>query len=118
MSKEKTNVKPVELEIGDKVYTLDFTRNSIKYAEQHGFAMREDFGEKPVSDMTNLFYFSFRANHPEVTEEESDEIFEMLKGQAMPVITRLAELYAAQYVSLFGDESDGEAKNSNVKVRL
>lgn len=110
---EKKN--PIELEIDGTVYTLDFTRKSIGEAENEGFVLNDSFGQKPMSDILNLFFYSFRAHHPEVTREEADRILDDLGGIPNEMVERLVELYSAQYLSVF---QNGNEKNAKVKVRL
>lgn len=117
-SEEKLERKnPIELEFDEKTYILDYTRESIVWAEKHGFSLSEDFGKAPFTDMVNLFCFAFRAHHPEVTREKAESIlFDDLGGISNEMISRLSELYAAQYNTLFGGDKAG--KNGKVKVRM
>lgn len=97
-------------------YTLEFSRESVTFAENHGFTM-DDFDEKLMTRVPQLFYYAFRMHHPRMTQAMTDKIlFEDLGGISKEVSGRLVELYSAPYETLINTE--GTPKNSKVTVRL
>lgn len=97
-------------------YTLEFSRESVMFAENHGFTI-EDFGEKLMTRIPQLFYFAFRMHHPRMTQAMTDKIlFEDLGGVTEGLSERLVELYNAPYETLIN--SEGTPKNSKVTVKL
>lgn len=118
MAKEK--VKPIVLtdtETGEK-YTLEFTRDSVRFAESRGFEI-EKLDKTPMTTIPDLFYYSFRANHKWVSREKADRIlFEDLGGLPDGMVERLGELYAAPFDSLIQTEDEGGTKNSRMTVEM
>lgn len=111
--------KPIEITMEDgKKYVLDFSRESVAYAEEMGFSIEElADSNKLMSSIPKLFFYAFRKNHPEVTMEQSNHIlFDELGGMTDAWMTRLGELYSDTYLSLRNDE--GTPKNPKVRVTL
>lgn len=113
----KDYIKPVVLRVPstDDEFTLDFNRDSVVYAEEHGFIV-DEISSKPVSGIQKLFWYSFRKNHRRVTEEQAKSIMDELGGIPEAVVTRLIKLYGqAAYVNLVNDD---ESKNPEGTWRL
>lgn len=111
--------KPIEITMEDgKKYVLDFSRESVVYAETHGFGIADLADEnKLLTTIPELFFYAFRKNHPEVTKEQSDHIlFDELGGIADAWMERLGELFSDTYLSLRNEE--GKPKNPKVRVTL
>ena len=115
MAIEKVN--PIEIESGDKRYVLDFDRASVEWAERHGFSVDDLSSGKAMTGLSDLFYYSFRKNHPNVTKQQSDKIlFDEMGGLPEGVAERLGELYAQPYNALI--QTEESAKNSKWKVTM
>lgn len=102
--------------IGD-VYELDFSRESVVYAESRGFKL-EDISNFPVTGISNLFYYAFRKNHKSVSREKVDKLQMSWGGIPKSVLDRLIDLYiqAATSNNIQTDEDAG--KNAAVTVEL
>lgn len=116
-NKEK-KVAPITVtdpDSGDK-YVLEFSRDSVRYAEQRGFKIGEltDF---PQTNIPALFHFAFRKNHKFVTKEKTDKMLEELGGLTPAEIGRLAELYNQPNEALINQEEGGR-KNSRLMLEL
>lgn len=115
-----SEVKPIVLtdnESGEK-YTLEFSRETIKWAEMHKFDI-EEVAKYPMSKTPELFYYAFRMHHKNVAREKTDKIFNELGSATSAVIARLGELYAAPFDTLLGDEDEEvETKNARMTVEL
>ena len=106
-------MKTLEYEVNGKKYVLTFTRASVIWAEEHGFDIR-DIDSKPMSSLSNLFYYAFRANHPNLTKEETDTIlFDEIGGITEKEVKRLSDMYADVVTSLVVKTR----KNPNVVVK-
>lgn len=107
---------PILLKMEDgKEYKLEFSRKSVEWAERRGFTT-DDLSEHMMIRVPELFYYSFRKNHPFMTKEQTDKIlFEQLGGLTEEMLTRLVELYTDGYESLVNRSEDG-VKNSTVTV--
>ena len=117
MAKAIEKVNAIELESGDTKYILDFDRASCEWAERHGFSIDDLSSGKALVGLSDLFYYSFRKNHPRMTRQQTDKIlFEEMGGMPEGMAERLGELYAQPYNALI--QSDEAAKNSKWKVTL
>lgn len=99
------------------VYELDFSRESIAFAESKGFKL-ENVAEFPVTNISNLFYYAFRKNHRNVSREKTDKLMKAWGGLPESVLARLVELYsqAATANNIQLDEDAG--KNEMVTVEM
>lgn len=110
-------VKPIILhdEEYGKDYMLEFSRESVTFAEQRGFSL-DDLGRYPMAKMPELFFYSFRMHHPNISKSQTDKIlFEKLGGMPEGMAERLGELYAVPYEAL---NNTGEAKNVSMTVEM
>lgn len=106
-------MKTLEYEVNGNKYVLTFTRASVIWAEEQGFDIR-NLDTKPMSSLTELFYYSFRANHPNFTKEDTDKIlFDELGGLTEDEVKRLSDMYADVVNSLIAKTR----KNSKVVVK-
>lgn len=58
-------MRKLKLKINDKDYTLEMTRDSIKWLESMGFSI-EEFDRKPITFYDLIWTSLFIANHKEV----------------------------------------------------
>lgn len=100
-----------------EVYELDFSRESIVFAENRGFKV-DDVAEYPVTRVPDLFYYAFRKKHRNVSREKTDKFMEAWGGLPESVLKRLIVLYnqAAMSNSIQTDE-DAE-KNETATVEM
>ena len=100
---------------GDE-YTLEFNRETIRFAEQRGFDIA-DVGKFPMTKLPELFFYAFRMHHRNVSREKTDRIlFDDLGGMPDGMAERLGALYSAPFESLSND--NGKAKNSKMTVEF
>jgi hypothetical protein len=98
----------------EKDYTLEFNRDSVRFAEANGFKIEEAL-EYPALKVPDLFFYAFRAHHMNMSREKTDRIlFDDLGGISKKLSSRLMDMYAATYLSLYNET--GEPKNPNVTV--
>ena len=110
-------VKPIIIhdEEHEREYTLEFNRDTVKFAEQRGFDIN-DVQRFPMTKLPELFYYAFRMHHPNISRANTDKIFfDSLGGLTDQVANRLGELYAVPYEALNGAD---ERKNPKVTVEL
>lgn len=100
------------------VYELDFSRESIVFAERQGFSL-DNAVEHPVSGMRDLFYIAFRMHHRTVSREKTDKLIERWGGGIPEQLAkRLIQLYRqaeSSYSILREEETE---KNSGLTVEL
>ena len=81
-------------------YTLEFNRESIRFAESRGFDI-DDVGKYPLTKIPELFWYAFRMHHKSVSKEKADRIlFDGLGGLPDGAAERLGALYAAPFEAL------------------
>lgn len=83
--------KTLNIAYNGKEYTLEYTRETVKQMERRGFNLN-DVVNKPMSALPDLFAGAFRANHPYVKREVTDEILENI-GDVEGLIGALCEMY-------------------------
>lgn len=111
-------VRPIILhdEENNMDYTLEFNRESIRFAEARGFNI-EDVGKYPMTKLPELFYYSFRMHHKNVSREKTDRIlFDDLGGLPEGMAERLGSLYSVPFEALTTNEE--KVKNSKMTVEF
>ena len=110
-------VKPIILKNKDTEYTLEFSRESVKFAEMRGFKY-EEVSDYPMTKIPELFFYAFRMHHPNVARNQTDKIlFEELGGVPEGLVDRLVELYLQPFNALIPEEGN-ERKNSKWSVEM
>ena len=101
-----------------QAYELDFSRESVVFAERNKFNL-EDAIEYPVTGMSDLFYYSFRKNHRNVSREKTDKMIARWGGGVPEkLVKRLIQLYQqAQASNAIQVDEDAE-KNSGLTLEL
>lgn len=100
----------------NEVYVLEFSRESVRFAEQRGFKITEltDF---PQLNIPAFFFYAFRKNHREVAREKTDKLLDALGGLLPAELSRLAELYNQTTEALIITDEGGR-KNARVTVEM
>ena len=118
IEEKKPEIKPIVLRnnVGD-VYILEFNRDSIKFAEARGFKAQTLEEGISMSAIEDLFFYSFRMHHPNMSKANTDKIlYDELGGLHDGMIERLADLYLAPFNTLVA--TGDSAKNSKMTVEL
>ena len=110
-------VKPIILKCKDTEYTLEFNRESVKFAEMHGFKI-DNVTEFPMTYIPELFFYSFRMHHSNLAKNQVDKILDELGTLPEGFITRLMELYVQPFDTLIGNVEGEERKNSKWTVDM
>ena len=123
MAKKETGeerVNPARINDNENgaVYELDFSRDSVRFAENRGFKMDEvtDF---PETKFKELFYLAFRKNHRNLSRTQTDKLYERLGGFSAEFLERRIMLYnqAALSNNIVAETAD-MGKNGNMTVEL
>ena len=117
--KENERVNPVIIHDTEKNrdYTLEFNRETIKFAESRGFKI-QDVDDYQMSKIPEFFWYSFRMHHPSVSLGQAEDILYRMGGMSEALGQRLGELWAAPFKALSSGENNGEEKNVTVTVEL
>ena len=115
--KEVEKVKPVILHDTEKnrEYTLEFNRETIKFAEGRGFKI-QDVDDYQMSKVPEFFWYAFRMHHPSVSLQQAEDMLYRMGGMTEALGQRLGELWAAPFKAL--SSAEGEEKNVTVTVEL
>lgn len=103
-------------ENGEVKYTLEFNRESVKYAESRGFSV-SDVDKYPLTKVYELFYYAFRMHHKNIARNQTDEIFDSLGG-IVNAPDGLLEKLGALYVAPFEATGDVSPKNAKLTVEI
>ena len=68
-------MRKLKLKINDKDYTLEMTRDSIKWLEAMGFSI-EEFDKKPITYYDLIWTSLFLANHKDVNPSLAMKLME------------------------------------------
>lgn len=118
MKEKEMGVKPIKVTDNDTgmTYTLEFNRESIKFAESKDFDIQE-LSKKPMSMIPDLWFYAFRMHHKMLPREKTDKLLEGLGGIPEGLLQRLVELYTIPYQVLL-PQGDENSKNSKVVVEF
>lgn len=121
MAKEKevTKIKPIVITDTEteQEFVLEFSRESVKFAEAHGFVF-DDVAKYPMTKIPELFYYAFRKNHKNIARDKTDKILDRMGGIPNGLIERLAELYAEPFEALTILDEGEERKNSPITIEF
>ena len=112
-------VKPVKITDNQtgNIYELDFSRESVRFAENRGFRIDELIAF-PATRIPELFFYSFRKNHKNVARSQTDALLDKMGGLSGAFLERLNQLYNQAALShVIASEEDAE-KNADVTVEL
>ena len=96
-------------------YTLEFNRDTIKFAEGRGFKLA-DVDDFPMTKVPEFFWYSFRMHHPSFSLSQAEKMLDRMGGMSEPLARRLGELWAVPFETLTHDK--GDEKNATVTVEL
>ena len=117
MAKNDNRLKPMKITTENgETYTLEFSRESVRFAESRGFDINE-LTKFPQTNIPALFFFAFRKNHRDIARNQADSMLEELGGLTPEEIERLSRLYNEPTESLILTEEGGR-KNAKMTVEL
>lgn len=99
-------------------FELDFSRESVVFAENRGFDLAE-VSKFPLIRIPELFFYAFRKNHRKVARNQTDALLKKMGGLSGAALERLIQLYqqAVQYGGVIqADEEDEKEKNVTVEL--
>lgn len=113
----KERVHPIRItDENGMTYTLEFDRDSVRFAEQRGFDI-DLLLKFPQTNIPSLWFYAFRKNHKNVARAKTDELLKRLGGLKEEEITRLYELYCEPNNALIAQDDD-DRKNSGLTMEL
>ena len=94
-------------------YTLEYDRDSIRFAESRGFKI-EDIDSYAMTKVPEFFWYAFRMHHKSVALNQAEEILRQIGGMDEAIAKRLVALWMQTYDSLGSEET----KNPDLSVEL
>ena len=94
-------------------YTLEFDRDSVRFAESRGFKL-EQVDDFPMTKIPEFFWYAFRMHHKHIAMNQAEDLLRQIGGMNEKVAKRLIDLWVQTYNTL-GNE---EEKNPNMTVEL
>lgn len=103
-------LKIIEVNHEGKTYRLQYTRRTAIALDQTGFDP-QTLGEydKVIPNVLGLWHYAFRANHPYIDRNMTDQIYDDLSGNKKELLARLMEMYSDTKESLIDQNAEGNA---------
>lgn len=111
-------VKPIVLrdtETKDE-YTLEFDKESVRFAEERGFKISE-VGDFPMTGTHDLFFYAFRKHHRNISRQKTDKMLDEELGGIGNLPEGFLERLYLLYNEPFKGMVDGES-GKNVKMQI
>lgn len=112
-------IQPIKLTDNDtnETYELDFSRDSIRFAEQRGFKV-DEVTDYPVTKFPEIFFYAFRMHHKNLSRTQTDALYEKLGGYTPKFLERLIMLYNQAALANNIVEDEDAAKNAHMTVEM
>lgn len=109
-------MRKLKLKINDKDYTLEMTRDSIKWLEAVGFSI-EEFDKKPVTFYDLVWTSLFLANHKDVSSNLAIKLMDTYKkdGKNPAKVVRFA---IEEYQSFMNALADIDSKENDEELEI
>lgn len=117
---DEERVKPLRVTDHDTgtTYELDFSRESVKFAEDRGFIV-DNVRDFPQSAIPALWFYAFRKNYGNrMPRNKTDALLDRLGGLTIEAIARLRDLFVQAQMSNVVITSEDAAKNASVTVEI
>ena len=109
-------MRKLKLKITDKDYTLEMTRDSIKWLEAVGFSI-EEFDKKPVTFYDLIWTSLFIANHKDVNPNLAIKLMEAYqKGGKNPA--KVVKFAIEEYQSFMSALADINSTENNEELEI
>ena len=106
--------KQIKISYNNKEYTLEYSRDSSVKMEALGFSVNE-LSEKIATNYPLLFRGAFFKNHALIKQSEVDEVYSQIKD-TKKLYETLIGMVTDCYLSLMGEEEEGEEKNATWEI--
>lgn len=117
--KESERVNPIKITDNEtnRVYILDFDRDSVVFAESRGFDW-DEVGTKPGIMIPLVWNAAFRRYDKRISMEKTTSLLEQLGGMRPDWLARLKQLYDQSLASLIADPDENEEDGKNAKMTV
>lgn len=109
-------MRKLKLKINDKDYTLEMTRDSIKWLEAMGFSI-EEFDRKPITFYDLIWTSLFIANHKDVNPNLAIKLMENYqKSGKNPA--KVVKFAIGEYQSFMNALADIDSKENDEELEI
>ena len=109
-------MRKLKLKINDKDYTLEMTRDSIKWLEAMGFSI-EEFDRKPITFYDLIWASLFITNHKDVNPNLAIKLMENYqKSGKNPA--KVVKFAIEEYQSFMNALADIESKENDEELEI
>lgn len=109
-------MRKLKLKINDKDYTLEMTRDSIKWLESTGFSI-EEFDKKPVTFYDLVWTSLFIANHKDVNLNLAIKLMETYKKNGKNP-AKVVKFAIEEYQSFMNALADIDSKENDEELEI
>lgn len=112
-------VAPIRITLNStgETYELDFSRDSVKFAEMHDFEL-DNVTRFPATKIPEFFYYAMRKNHKGLSRTKTDDIFDEIGGVTGKMLGRMIALYNQAALSHVITSDEDYEKNAKVTVEM
>lgn len=100
-----------------ETYELNFSRDSVRFAEQRGFVL-EDVLKFKATLVPELWFYAFRMHHKNKARSQTDALLDKIGGITPQMLERLMMLYQQAQLSNAVQTDEELAKNETVTVEM
>ena len=109
-------MRKLKLKINDKDYTLEMTRDSIKWLEAVGFSI-EEFDKKPVTFYDLVWTSLFVANHKDVNPNLALKLMETYQNRGKNP-AKVVKFAIEEYQSFMSALADIDSTENDEKLEI
>ena len=109
-------MRKLKLKINDKDYTLEMTRDSIKWLEAVGFSI-EEFDKKPVTFYDLVWASLFIANHKDVSSNLAIKLMDTYKKDGKNP-AKVVKFAIEEYTSFMNALADIDSEENDEELEI
>ena len=109
-------MRKLKLKINDKDYTLEMTRDSIKWLEAMGFSI-EEFDRKPITFYDIIWTSLFLANHKDVNPNLAMKLMDTYQKEGKNP-SKVVKFAIEKYQSFMNALADIDSKENDEELEI
>lgn len=109
-------MRKLKLKISDKDYTLEMTRDSIKWLEAMGFSI-EEFDRKPITFYDLIWTSLFIANHKDVNPNLAIKLMDTYQKSGKKT-AKIVKFGIEEYQSFMRALADIDSKENDEELEI
>jgi hypothetical protein len=109
-------MRKLKLKINDKDYTLEMTRDSIKWLEAMGFSI-EEFEKKPITFYDLIWTSLFLANHKDVNPNLALKLMDTYQKSGKNAV-KVVKFGIEEYQTFMRALADTDSKENDEELEI